>query len=401
MARPAKKTRKDGLCEIKRTVTYYDGVRKRESFYSPVSKADAERKYNARQHEVDVNKIRSDGRVCGQPVTRPTRGLTVAEMAESWLTVYKQGQVRNNTYETSSASPVRNHIIPYFKGRLAEDVTSEDIKRFFLIKAQPRGRAEDGVSRSLLNKLRYALICMYDEVVYNGQCPRNPARRVKLPACKSRKERPTYTQQQRDTVLKYAMLHPLGASVYLMLKTGITRSELLGLCPDDLDATLRQLSICRGITESKNPVTGKYELTQANPKTEYRARVLPIDQETVGVIQAIPLVIPVGGNKRKHVLPTPTRVKYLIHDSKGNAMRPGNWYKRVYQPFMASMHANYPDIPVLTPHELRHTFATLAHDNGVDLLDLIKLMGHADEKMLAKLYAHTNIDTIRKALGYA
>ncbi len=40
-------------------------------------------------------------------------------------------------------------------------------------------------------------------------------------------------------------------------------------------------------------------------------------------------------------------------------MDPNNWVKDVLIPFMDNLTAQYPDIPALTPHELRHTRATL------------------------------------------
>ena len=36
-------------------------------------------------------------------------------------------------------------------------------------------------------------------------------------------------------------------------------------------------------------------------------------------------------------------------------MDPNNWVKRCFNPFMDNLTAQYPDIPALTPHELRHT----------------------------------------------
>ena len=59
----------------------------------------------------------------------------------------------------------------------------------------------------------------------------------------------------------------------------------------------------------------------------------------------------------------------------------------------------YPEIKRLTPHELRHTRATLsANDDDVDLFQLAKLLGHSDLNMLIKRYAHTDVEAMRKAL---
>lgn len=47
---------------------------------------------------------------------------------------------------------------------------------------------------------------------------------------------------------------------------------------------------------------------------------------------------------------------------------------------------------VISPHKLRHTFATLLHKNDVDLIDIQALMGHAS---LASTQIYTHTDTRR------
>ena len=71
---------------------------------------------------------------------------------------------------------------------------------------------------------------------------------------------------------------------------------------------------------------------------------------------------------------------------------------RRYRVFMSDLKAAYPDMPILNPHELRHTVATLWKDDGVDVYSISKLGGWADLDMIAKRYAHNNIDALKKAL---
>ena len=65
---------------------------------------------------------------------------------------------------------------------------------------------------------------------------------------------------------------------------------------------------------------------------------------------------------------------------------------------MADLHSAHPDTKMLTPHELRHTRATLSANDSVDLLQLAKLLGHSDLNMLIKRYAHTDVEAVRRAL---
>ncbi len=52
----------------------------------------------------------------------------------------------------------------------------------------------------------------------------------------------------------------------------------------------------------------------------------------------------------------------------------------------------------VSPHKLRHTFATLLHVNDVDLLEIQTLMGHASITS-TQIYTHTNADRLRTAVS--
>ncbi len=50
------------------------------------------------------------------------------------------------------------------------------------------------------------------------------------------------------------------------------------------------------------------------------------------------------------------------------------------------------------PHDLRHSFCVMLRDAGVDLKLAIKWTGHADEKMILKIYDHITDLRIRSAI---
>jgi len=51
----------------------------------------------------------------------------------------------------------------------------------------------------------------------------------------------------------------------------------------------------------------------------------------------------------------------------------------------------------ISPHKLRHTFATLLHGKDVDLIDIQALMGHATLAS-TQIYTHTNAGRLRGAI---
>ena len=51
----------------------------------------------------------------------------------------------------------------------------------------------------------------------------------------------------------------------------------------------------------------------------------------------------------------------------------------------------------ISPHKLRHTFATLLHGRDVDLVDIQALMGHASIAS-TQIYTHTNVGRLQSAI---
>ena len=90
--------------------------------------------------------------------------------------------------------------------------------------------------------------------------------------------------------------------------------------------------------------------------------------------------------------------EYIFHSPEGKAYIPRNWYEREYKPFMRALVKAHPKIPLLTPHELRHTRATLWSAQGVPQHLIADLLGHCDTRMLERVYNHTTTDTLRLAL---
>ncbi len=52
---------------------------------------------------------------------------------------------------------------------------------------------------------------------------------------------------------------------------------------------------------------------------------------------------------------------------------------------------------ILSPHQLRHTFATVLLNRGVDVMTLKELLGHAS-LAATQIYTHTSIDQLKKAI---
>ena len=65
---------------------------------------------------------------------------------------------------------------------------------------------------------------------------------------------------------------------------------------------------------------------------------------------------------------------------------------------MTGVHGRHPDIPVLTSHEMRHTYVTSLRRNGVDIYTIQKILGHKDIQVTAEIYVHNELEELRAAV---
>lgn len=65
---------------------------------------------------------------------------------------------------------------------------------------------------------------------------------------------------------------------------------------------------------------------------------------------------------------------------------------------MTSVHERHLDIPVLTSHEMRHTYGTSLRRNGVDIYTIQKILGHKDIQVTAEIYVHNELEELHAAV---
>jgi site-specific recombinase XerD len=194
-----------------------------------------------------------------------------------------------------------------------------------------------------------------------GYATSNPARRLPLPRVSEYV--PVFLTEEMAQQLIAAADKPwYRALVVLLLSTGIRRSEAVGITLDDIDLEQRQLLI-----------RGKGD----------KERVVPLTDQAVEAIQAYLPHRTQGGSQHLFVS------AYGGHPIQGrvvNAMLATTIEK-------AGLKGQG-----ITPHKLRHTFATHLIRNGVDIRTVQEMLGHSELETTAK-YLHSDTKTKRAAVG--
>jgi site-specific recombinase XerD len=171
----------------------------------------------------------------------------------------------------------------------------------------------------------------------------------------------TLSEEQAQQLLAAAELPWHRCLVVLLLATGIRRSEAVQISLEDMDLTNRQLL-----------VHGKGA----------KQRIVPLTRQAVAAIQQY---LPHRPN---------TQSRRLFVNSRGQPIR-GHVINAALDEMLEKAGLAGQGI---TPHKLRHTFATQLIHKGVDVRTVQELLGHADLGTTAR-YLHSDVRTKLAAVG--
>ncbi len=166
---------------------------------------------------------------------------------------------------------------------------------------------------------------------------------------------------------------PLYSSWVFLATTGLRRGEALGLHWSDLDLDAGRARI----THTLGSIS--WHVVAGQPKTAAGRRPIALDPITIGVLR----------DHRKRMLEQRLLVgtafvdqDFVFCEPDGNPLHP----ERVYQAFKRRVRTY--DVPYLSPHGLRHTWATIALANGVHPRVVQERLGHAHISVTLQTYSH-------------
>jgi integrase/recombinase XerC len=113
-----------------------------------------------------------------------------------------------------------------------------------------------------------------------------------------------------------------------------------------------------------------------------KERLIPINESVQAAIRAWLEVRPAAPGERA-----------VFVNRRGTRIT-GRSVERIVDKYVADSGIRRPE---LSPHKLRHTFATLLHMRDVDLVEIQRLMGHATITS-TQIYTHTSAEKLRSAV---
>ena len=177
--------------------------------------------------------------------------------------------------------------------------------------------------------------------------------------------------EQMDSFLREARDSGVFEMYYVELATGFRRGQLLGLKWEDIDFEHGNFRVKRQVAR----IDG--EIVEAPLKTKNAYRTLPLAEDTIQVLKQ---------QKKKAgsspwVFPSPT----------GGPISPDSVLHMLHRVLKRA------GLPRVRFHDLRHTFATLALQNGVDIKTVSGMLGHFSAGFTLDTYAHVTTAAQKEA----
>jgi integrase/recombinase XerD len=241
-----------------------------------------------------------------------------------------------------------------------EDITRQDIRRFLT------HQLDTGISHSTIARRLSSIKTYYRFLVLEGHCHNNPTIDLETPKIKRRLP-DVLTIEEVDKLLsqpKVSLVLGLRdrAMLELLYATGVRVSELLSLQIDDINFFAGFLR-CFG--------KGRKE------------RIIPVNQASIDWTQRY------IARSRSQLIKNPGE-RTLFLNAHGRPMTRQGFFK-ILQAYAATAELTKD----VTPHSLRHSFATHLLENGADLRSVQEMLGHADIST-TQIYTHLTRSRLRE-----
>ena len=313
--------------------------------------------------------------IAGRLPTTATPSMKFGEWMDMWFNCYCSPAIRETTKD-GYRTLIYNHIIPEIGDVPLNQLTQADLQTFYTrMKKCGRIRNVDalgvGLSDRTIRGCHQRCRAALDKAVEERLISKNPAIGCKLPPKKAA-EMKILTHNEMYRLLQQAKYEGYYELFLLELSTGMRRGEILGLQWKDLDEKTGELRIERQISR----INGK--LTAVPPKTKQSIRSIILPMPLVELLMRYKESI-----ESKWMFPSPVKEDMPRNPSAVRKIL-DRTLKRA-----GCKHIRF--------HDLRHTFATTALANGMDIKTLSAIIGHNSAATTLNIYTHITDEMQRNA----
>lgn len=287
---------------------------------------------------------------------------TIRDLGQAWLE--RQADWKPS-YRYSMESTWHTHILPRWGDYQVSKITRADVQHWV---------ADLDRSRSVASRCVTILSSILDDAVADRLIHSNRATNIALPKSEQ-KPRVYLDHQQVDDFSEAA--GEKGLIIRVLAYTGLRWGELAGLHGPDLDTVGRRLSV------NRNAVQVGSRIIVGTPKS-HELRTVPIPGFLVPELKPL----------RSSGIVFPAKDGTYARAPRASATK-RSWFRT------AMLEA---EIPELTPHDLRHTAASLAVQSGAHVKAVQRMLGHKSAAMTLDIYSDlfdSDLDAVSEAMDAA
>lgn len=302
-------------------------------------------------------------------------GYSFEEVYYEWLNGQYAGTVRESTLSRTKGF-FNKYILPELGHKKVDKLTVRDCDMVV------QNWADDG-DLSEYKRLVHYVIRVLDYSIYIGYSDENPMQKIRIPD-RTTATKPTKVEYlNRDELTEFldeCKRYGSGNKWYtyfrLLSYTGCRKSEALALNWDDINWEDKEISFSKTLSK----VSGS-DVRVSDSTKNGKSRIVPIDDKTLSTLKehkqniSSMMVFPADKDNSKYTHPDlPNTVMTRILER------------------IPTVDKN------VTPHNLRHTHASLLFEAGLAIKDVQNRLGHSSADITMDIYTHVSSDRERLAI---
>lgn len=306
----------------------------------------------------------------------PTQ-VTVEEYFTNWFNTYKKPSIKPSSANRLE-TVLKKQIFPGIGMLLMGNVTSDDCQELI------NNLLESGLSFSVIKKVYDLMNSCFLHATIKKDLQENPMLVVQGPSASNFEAKEVRALTEEEEVQVFQELSKkwtTGKPKYcykdvfeVMANTGLREGEMVALDWNDIDFDRKTMKVCKTVVMVKErnqqgELTGKcHQEVQYTPKTKSGNRVVPLNKKAIAALLRL----------QETVRGAPT-----VMTSQSGARPIVNV---LYKQFKRA--AERCGIYGVSPHTLRHTFATRLFERGADVKDVSVILGHSSVTVTYNTYIH-------------
>jgi integrase len=294
-------------------------------------------------------------------------------VAQAWLEATRR-RVKRRTSEGYDEL-LRTHVLPAFGRRRIGSITSREIEEWL------GSLADLGLSTKTVRNAYTPLVATFKYAQRHGIVRSTPCSGVELPERPDQAEFEGHPLTRSEVGALAAALDrwpPYGLAGRFFAGTGLRAAEFAGLRVVDFDVDRGVVSVTRTLTR-RRPTS---EWIVGTPKSKRGRREVPVlDEELLDDLARY-----IAWHPRRAERDAPL---FYGRATGGHAADPWKPFDpHVFYQWHLKPAARQIGVPHLRLQDLRHTAATLWHEDGIPLSVVSRWLGHASVAVTDRVYVH-------------